>query len=233
MKKVKTLVALGACLSMVFCLSFSASAKTLAHFEANENWTFVSGVTDKEDMPSIGTSEDGVTSTQYFSMQDSVCVGEYDFSNGNPTKLTFSYAIGSPQSEMGDWIHMYIVIGDDPMAADRWWAGPYDIHSTIDWDLYEEQTWDFEPGTGLEWPTGKQKIWVHNSNVGGINLQSVTFSNEEPEESTNGTENEGSSTTANSNPSTGEKSLVLGMLSLALVSGATVYGVVRSKRNKK
>ena len=133
---------------------------------------------------------------------------------------------------------MYIVIGDDPMAADRWWAGPYDIHSTIDWDLYEEQTWDFEPGTGLEWPTGKQKIWVHNSNVGGINLQSVTFSNEEPEETTEenpgDTDNEeGGNTTAKPNPSTGEKSLVLGMLSLALVSGATVYGVARSKRNKK
>lgn len=232
MKKAKTLVALLASMSMVFCLSFSASAKTLATFEANESWTFVSADTEKEDKPSIGTSDDGVTSTQYFGMQDSVYVGEYDFSKGAPTKLTFNYAVGSSQADLGDWIHMYIVIGDDPMAADRWWSGPFDIHSTGDWDYYEEQTWDFAPGAGLEWPEGKQKIWVHNSNVGGINLQSVTFSNDDPEDTTTANNNDNNdTTTTKKNPTTGEAAPIAGVLALGVVAGVTLYGV--SKRSKK
>ena len=223
----KGIVALGACLSILCCLPLSASAKSLAVYEANANWEIVS-VREDDTAPRMDLPEDGVSAITYFSAGDNVCVGEYDFSNGAPTKLRMNYAVGSAQQDLGQYIYMFIVLGDDISVEGRWYSNPIPIQSTGDWDSYEDQVWELKPGEGLEWPKGKQKVWLHNSCVGGINVHELEFSNDETDSTPVTDENKGAEPTKK-NPSTGEASPVLGVFALAPLSGTAVYAGLRRR----
>ncbi|MHB8961814.1 MAG: hypothetical protein ACYC5K_01500 [Saccharofermentanales bacterium] len=213
MKRFKGVLAIVVCLSMIISLSFSTSAKVLAKFDGNSEWSFTPAPDPEgENQPTILTA-DGVTIASNVQMQYNLLVGEYDFSNGNPTELSITYSIATTQADLtaSGEVNLYMVIGDDPTLSSRWWAGPYVIHSTN--GEYEEQTWAFAPGGDLEWPTGVQKIWLHDSNVRTIDVKSLSILDDSAEPT---------APASSESPSTSDSSSVFILLAVVLGSIALI-----------
>lgn len=229
MKRFKGVLAIVVCLSVIISLSFSTSAKVLAKFDGATTWEFVPAPDpDGENQPTILTAG-GVTIASNLQMQYNLFVGEYDFSNGNPTELSLTYAIGTTQADLdsSQEINLYMVIGEDPTLSTRWWSGPFVIHSTGGADVFEEQTWAFAPGGDLEWPTGVQKIWLHDSNVRTINVKSLSMLDDAAEPTSTASSSASSSTSES--PTTSDTSSVATIIVVALCAVAIVTIMNRRK----